>query len=88
MLLEMDDPHGAHVNPRGHDVNLRSGPQMREYERIVGEIQADGPRRILDWGCGYGQVSDLLHGPDLRSPRSTTRPTWGSASGRSSAIPI
>jgi SAM-dependent methyltransferase len=47
-------------NPRGHEVNLRSGPQMREYGAIVERIKADGPSRILDWGCGYGQVSDLL----------------------------
>ncbi len=48
------------ANPRGYDVNLRSGPQMREYEAIVRRIKADGPSRILDWGCGYGQVSYLL----------------------------
>lgn len=45
---------------RGYDVNLRSGPQMREYEAIARRIGADAPSRILDWGCGYGQVSDLL----------------------------
>ena len=56
----MGDPTSPHVNPRGHDVNLRSGPQMREYEAIVRRIRADPPGRILDWGCGYGQVSDLL----------------------------
>lgn len=54
-------PHQRNcVNPRGYDVNLRSGPQMREYEAIARRIQADAPPRILDWGCGYGQVSDLL----------------------------
>jgi len=47
-------------NPRGHDVNLRSGPQMREYTAIARRISADRPAHILDWGCGYGQVSDLL----------------------------
>jgi SAM-dependent methyltransferase len=46
--------------PRGYDVNLRSGPQMREYKEIVRRIGVDAPRRILDWGCGYGQVTDLL----------------------------
>jgi len=45
---------------RGHDLNLRSEPQMREYEAIVQRIRVDAPRRILDWGCGNGQVSDLL----------------------------
>ena len=33
---------------------------MREYEAISRRIRADAPRRILDWGCGFGQVSDLL----------------------------
>ena len=47
-------------NPRGNDVNLRSRAQLLEYESIVGRIVADRPRRILDWGCGWGQVSDLL----------------------------
>jgi ubiquinone/menaquinone biosynthesis C-methylase UbiE len=45
---------------RGIDVNLRSAPQMLEYEAIVQRIASDGPTRILDWGCGLGQVSHLL----------------------------
>jgi ubiquinone/menaquinone biosynthesis C-methylase UbiE len=45
---------------RGTDVNLHSGPQWREYEAIVSRIARDRPRHILDWGCGWGQVSDLL----------------------------
>jgi SAM-dependent methyltransferase len=47
-------------NPRGDDVNLRSAPQLLEYEAIVARIAADRPFRLLDWGCGWGQVSDLL----------------------------
>ena len=45
---------------RGVDVNLRSAPQMLEYAAIVQRIACDAPRAILDWGCGLGQVSDLL----------------------------
>jgi len=45
---------------RGVDVNLRSAPQMLEYEAIVQRIAGDAPGTILDWGCGLGQVSDLL----------------------------
>jgi FkbM family methyltransferase len=45
---------------RSIDVNLRSAPQMLEYAAIVRRISADAPRAILDWGCGLGQVSDLL----------------------------
>jgi SAM-dependent methyltransferase len=33
---------------------------MEEYRAIADRIGADGPGPILDWGCGYGQVSDLL----------------------------
>jgi SAM-dependent methyltransferase len=45
---------------RGVDVNLRSAPQMLEYVSIVERIAADRPASILDWGCGLGQVSELL----------------------------
>jgi SAM-dependent methyltransferase len=45
---------------RGIDVNLRSAPQMLEYGAIVDRIAADAPGAILDWGCGLGQVSDML----------------------------
>lgn len=48
------------TQPRGDDVNLRSAPQMREYQAIVARIAADAPARVLDWGCGLGQVSHLL----------------------------
>jgi SAM-dependent methyltransferase len=48
------------ANPRGHDVNLRSGPQMREYEAIADRIASDRPGKVLDWGCGYGQMTALL----------------------------
>lgn len=41
-------------------MNVRSPPQMHEYKLIVRRIRADSPTRILDWGCGFGQVSDLL----------------------------
>jgi ubiquinone/menaquinone biosynthesis C-methylase UbiE len=42
------------------DVNLRSAPQMLEYDAIVERIAEDAPGAVLDWGCGLGQVSDLL----------------------------
>jgi SAM-dependent methyltransferase len=41
-------------------LNLRSAPQMREYEHIVARVGRDRPAKVLDWGCGYGQVSHLL----------------------------
>lgn len=45
---------------RGQDVHLRSGPQMREYVAAADRIAGDRPGRLLDWGCGYGHVSQLL----------------------------
>jgi ubiquinone/menaquinone biosynthesis C-methylase UbiE len=48
------------IQPRGIDVNLRSAPQMREYEAIADRIAADQPGRVLDWGCGLGQITSLL----------------------------
>ncbi|UGS38707.1 class I SAM-dependent methyltransferase [Capillimicrobium parvum] len=45
---------------RGGDVHLRAGAQMREYEAAVHRIAADGPAKLLDWGCGFGQISHML----------------------------
>ncbi|HEV7804261.1 MAG TPA: class I SAM-dependent methyltransferase [Solirubrobacteraceae bacterium] len=45
---------------RGSDVHIRSAPQMLEYLAIVERIAADAPASILDWGCGFGQMSHLL----------------------------
>jgi len=50
----------ADANPRGVDVNIRSGPQMREYEHIADRIAAAHVGPVLDWGCGWGQITDLL----------------------------
>lgn len=51
---------GTDANSRGADVNLRAGPQLREYEAIAARIARDGPGLVLDWGCGHGQMSHLL----------------------------
>lgn len=56
--MHHDELSGA--NPRGGDINLRSAPQMEEYRAIVRRIHADHPPSILDWGCGHGQVTNLL----------------------------
>jgi ubiquinone/menaquinone biosynthesis C-methylase UbiE len=42
------------------DLVLRSGPQNREYEAIADRVAADRPGRVLDWGCGWGQISDMM----------------------------
>lgn len=50
----------TYVNPRGFDLNIRSGPQMCEYHHIADRIAAEHVGPVLDWGCGWGQVTDLL----------------------------
>jgi ubiquinone/menaquinone biosynthesis C-methylase UbiE len=45
---------------RGFEAHLHAETQTREYRAIVQRIASDAPARVLDWGCGYGQVSDLL----------------------------
>jgi ubiquinone/menaquinone biosynthesis C-methylase UbiE len=45
---------------RDLDVNLRSGPQMREYLAIADRIAREVGGEVLDWGCGFGQLSHLL----------------------------
>jgi ubiquinone/menaquinone biosynthesis C-methylase UbiE len=45
---------------RSLDVNIESATQMKEYETIVRRIADDQPGPILDWGCGWGQVTHLL----------------------------
>jgi SAM-dependent methyltransferase len=44
----------------GSDINLHSAPQMAEYRAAAARVARDGHRTVLDWGCGYGQMSDLL----------------------------
>jgi SAM-dependent methyltransferase len=45
---------------RGFEAHLHAETQTREYRAIVDRIAADHPARVLDWGCGYGQISDML----------------------------
>lgn len=42
------------------DANLRSGPQMLQYRALARDLAWHDPGRVLDWGCGYGQVTVLL----------------------------
>ena len=44
------------------DVNLRSGPQMLMYRSLASELARRNPGRLLDWGCGWGQMTVLLRG--------------------------
>jgi SAM-dependent methyltransferase len=45
---------------RGEDVHLRSAPQLRQYEYIARTVAAQSPGHVLDWGCGFGQMTRLL----------------------------
>lgn len=47
---------------------------MEEYRSIARRIHADGVVRILDWGCGYGQMSELLSGLGLEVTSFDYRP--------------
>jgi ubiquinone/menaquinone biosynthesis C-methylase UbiE len=62
------------LNERGCDVNLRAAPQLREYEEIADRIAADRVEPILDWGCGWGQMSDLLRRRGLEVQSFDFRP--------------
>ncbi|MGH3080771.1 MAG: class I SAM-dependent methyltransferase [Gaiellaceae bacterium] len=42
------------------DANLRSKPQMLMYRELARELARRNPGRLLDWGCGWGQVTALL----------------------------
>jgi SAM-dependent methyltransferase len=50
----------------GSDINLHSKPQMEEYRSAATRIARDGPTDVLDWGCGYGQMTDLLRRRGMR----------------------
>jgi ubiquinone/menaquinone biosynthesis C-methylase UbiE len=55
-----EDTAATDVNPLGLDANLRAGPQMREYAAIADRIAREQRGKVLDWGCGWGQLSDLM----------------------------
>ncbi|MEY2418329.1 MAG: hypothetical protein QOG90_1009 [Actinomycetota bacterium] len=44
----------------GDDINLRSRAQMLEYAAIADRVAQDTRGPVLDWGCGFGQLIDLL----------------------------
>lgn len=44
----------------GSPINLHSAPQMAEYKAAADRIAAAGHREVLDWGCGFGQLTAML----------------------------
>lgn len=51
------------------DAHLRAPLQMRQYEQLVDGVAASSPGRVLDWGCGFGQITSMLasRGVDVTS---------------------
>jgi ubiquinone/menaquinone biosynthesis C-methylase UbiE len=45
---------------RSDEAPLTAKAQQREYRAIAARIAAERHGRVLDWGCGHGQVTDLL----------------------------
>lgn len=50
----------------GSPINLQSAPQMAEYRAAADRIAAAGHGEVLDWGCGFGQLSALLRERGVR----------------------
>jgi SAM-dependent methyltransferase len=59
--LDGADSYGDRQTPaeRG-DVNLRAGAQMLEYLEIADRMAREVTGPVLDWGCGYGQMTQLM----------------------------
>jgi SAM-dependent methyltransferase len=56
------------------DANLRSGPQMLMYRALARELARRGSGRLLDWGCGLGQVTKLLQDEGVEAVAYDFRP--------------
>jgi ubiquinone/menaquinone biosynthesis C-methylase UbiE len=67
---------GADIHNRS-TVNIRSAPQMREYRAIAERVAADRPARVLDWGCGRGQMTSLMRERGLDVTAFDYRPGIG-----------
>jgi SAM-dependent methyltransferase len=70
-MQDMPEPQGgrAHSMPAGGtrqtvtdraDLNLRAKLQGREYVSIADRVASVTAGPVLDWGCGYGQMTHLL----------------------------
>jgi SAM-dependent methyltransferase len=67
---------------RAADVNLRHALQLREYCGIADRIARDRPGRMLDWGCGFGQMTALLRDRGLDVEAFDFRPGEGESGPR------
>ena len=72
----------------GLDANLRSEPQMLMYRALARDLATREPGRLLDWGCGWGQVTALLREAGVDAVPFDYRPGLdGPATGRLERFP-
>ena len=87
------------ANESALDLHLRSGPQMLLYRSLARDLADRRPGRILDWGCGFGQVSALLRAegldavpydfdPDLDEPATIALERYPDMEARFSPDPV
>jgi ubiquinone/menaquinone biosynthesis C-methylase UbiE len=62
------------IRKRQLDVNIRAGAQMHEYVAIADRIASETEGRVLDWGCGFGQLTQLLRERGLSTEAFDYRP--------------
>jgi 2-polyprenyl-3-methyl-5-hydroxy-6-metoxy-1,4-benzoquinol methylase len=60
---------------QGSPINLESAPQMAEYRAAADRIAAAGHLEVLDWCCGYGQLSAMLRERGVRVTAMDYDPT-------------
>jgi 2-polyprenyl-3-methyl-5-hydroxy-6-metoxy-1,4-benzoquinol methylase len=51
---------------QGSPIHLHSAQQMAEYRAAADRIAAAHHAEVLDWGCGYGQLSAMLRERGVR----------------------
>jgi ubiquinone/menaquinone biosynthesis C-methylase UbiE len=56
------------------DANLRSGPQILMYRSLARDLARRDPGRVLDWGCGWGQMTALLREAGVEAVAFDYRP--------------
>lgn len=50
-----------------YNFHLRSLLNWHRYEQIINEIISLSPRFVLDVGCGFGQITEMLHVKGIRA---------------------
>jgi 2-polyprenyl-3-methyl-5-hydroxy-6-metoxy-1,4-benzoquinol methylase len=87
MSHELTSDAARRFEKRPGDTNLRSVPQMNEYEAAAARIARDRPDRVLDWGCGWGQMAHLMRRAGLEVAAFEYREGQGSGTERLERFP-